>query len=186
MNRVFIPLLFTIFTLLLISKENFAQFIPKEKPQEVASMSRFYWESSFGLQIGGITNVEISPALGYTLVKNFSAGVGISYIFYQNNYYVPAYRTNIFGGSTYLRYQIIDRFLIQGEVQLLNYDSFDDFTGEKIRKTVPGYLLGVGYRQWFSDKMFGDIFLLWNFNDVNDYPYNNPILRITFGGFIKG
>ena len=112
MNRVFLPLLFTIFTLLLISKENFAQFIPKEKPQEVASMSRFYWESSFGLQIGGITNVEISPALGYTLVKNFSAGVGISYIFYQNNYYVPAYRTNIFGGSTYLRHQIIDRFFL--------------------------------------------------------------------------
>lgn len=161
----------------------FAQFIPKEKPQQISKQSKFYWETSFGLQIGSITNIEISPAIGYEPLKNLFTGIGVSYIYYRNNYYQPVYQNHIFGGSAYIRYQVFDRFLIQAEYQLLNYSGYEDLTGDWKRKTAPGYLVGAGYRQWFNNKMYGDIFLLWNLNAVNDYPYTNPILRITFGGF---
>jgi len=160
-----------------------AQFIPKKQQNTSMVRGRFYWESSFGLQIGSITNIEIAPGAGYTLAKNLYTGVSGTYIYYQNNYYVPAFKTHIYGGSIYLRYMLFEKFLLQGEYQLLNYQGYDDFTGEEIRRVVPGYLLGAGYRQWFNEKIYGDIWLLWNFNDVNDYPYGNPILRITFGGF---
>lgn len=160
-----------------------AQFIPKKQQNTGVLRGKFFGESSFGLQIGSITNIEFSPSVGYTLTKNLYAGVSGTYIYYQNNYYIPAFKTHIFGGSMYLRYMLFNKFLIQGEYQLLNYQGYDDFTGEEIRRVVPGYLLGAGYRQWFNEKMYGDIWLLWNFNDVNDYPYGNPILRITFGGF---
>lgn len=167
-----------LFTPLLLS----AQFIPKEKPEKESFQSRFFWESSFGLQIGRVTNINLSPTVGIKLSKNLYFGVGASYTYYRNNYYIPAIDDHIFGGNAFLRYQLFRGFLLQGEYQLINYTGLD-FTGQTNRRTVPGYLLGVGYRQWFNDKMYGDIFLLWNFNNATHYPYSNPIIRITFGGF---
>lgn len=162
-----------------------AQFIPKEKIQKQNPMQKTYLESSFGLQIGNITNIEISPGVGYEVAKNLYTGVGFTYVYYQNNYYVPAYKSHIWGGSVYARYKIFNVVLLQAEYQLLNYNGIDDFTNEEIRKTIPGYLMGIGYRQKMGEKMYGDFFILYNFNDVPDYPYNNPILRITIGGFLR-
>ncbi|HPE86996.1 MAG TPA: hypothetical protein PLS41_06710, partial [Bacteroidales bacterium] len=121
----------------------------------------------------------------YEPVKNLYTGMGFTYIFYRNNYYSPAWTTHIFGGSLYIRYLLFQKILLQGEYQWLNYDGLDDFTLENIRKTVPGYLAGIGYRQWFSAKKYGDFFLLWNFNATADYPISNPSVRITIGGFFR-
>ncbi|PID92968.1 MAG: hypothetical protein CSA95_09050 [Bacteroidetes bacterium] len=162
-----------------------AQFIPREKQATTTTpqYDRFYVESSLGLQIGSITNIEVAPSVGYAIFPHFYAGIGFSYIYFRNSYYTPAYQAHIVGGSLYMRYQLFERFLLQGEYQLLNYDYLDIFTGEKKRTTTPGYLLGAGYRQWFDERLYGDIFLLWNLNDKDPYPFSNPIVRITFGGF---
>jgi len=162
-----------------------AQFIPKEKLQKQNPLQKIYWESSFGLQIGNVTNIEISPGAGYEVAKNLYAGFITTYVYYQNNYYSPIYKTHIFGGSIYARYKLFDMILVQAEYQLLNYEGIDDFSYEEIRKTIPGYLLGIGYRQKMGEKMYGDFYILYNFNDTPDYPYNNPIFRITIGGFLR-
>lgn len=162
-----------------------AQFFPTEKLQKHNPLQKTYWESSFGLQIGNVTNIEISPGVGYEIAKNLYTGLSFTYVYYKNNYYSPAFKTHIFGGSVYARYKIFNVILLQAEYQLLNYDGYDDFTYEEIRKTIPGYLLGIGYRQNIGEKMYADFFVLYNFNDAPDYPYNNPIFRITIGGFLR-
>ena len=69
----------------------FAQF-EQDKP---SFKDRLFFGGGFGLTVGSVTHVDISPMVGYRITDRFSAGIGLSYQYYK----YPAYniKTSIYG-----------------------------------------------------------------------------------------
>ncbi len=142
---------------------------------------RHYAGGSFGLQLGSLTNINVAPHYGYYFLKKLSAGIGMSYQYYHNKYYQPPLDLNIFGGSVFARFDIIDQIYLHAEYEVLTYKT-DIFSPMREFENIisENLLAGAGYRQFFSE--FGKdnayIMLLYNFYETQFTPYGNPVIRI--------
>lgn len=133
---------------------------------------------SFGASFGQITFVELSPTLGYLIKDYWLAGLGGRYMFYEDKNPYYHYRTNIYGGSVFNQFYLLENFIIHSEVEILN---LDDRRNIEKRVNVTSIFVGGGYRSMISDRAYGSILLLYNINDSYNTPYTNPIFRISFG-----
>lgn len=140
---------------------------------------RIYFGGNLGLQFGAVTFIDASPLVGYKFTDDFSAGIGLTYIYIQSkNYYY--YTTNIYGGRVFARYNILENLFLYGEVEKLNGEWSPLHNG---RFYVTSILAGAGYRQPIGDRASMNLIALWNFNESAYSPYTNPVIRggITFG-----
>jgi hypothetical protein len=76
------------------------QDLKSEKP---LLKERLIFGGSFSLQIGTITNIEVSPIVGIWLLPRIAIAAGPSYRFYKD----PFNKTSIYGARTYLQYVVI-------------------------------------------------------------------------------
>ena len=134
--------------------------------------------SGFGFQFGTITVIELSPEIGYKITDKLTAGVGFSYQYYKDSRYVPAYESDIIGGSIFTRYYVYRDFFAHAEYQMLKYDYMDWSSGNKEEVTTDGVLIGGGYRQWIGKNIFSNLTMLFNINESLYYPYTSPIFRV--------
>lgn len=144
---------------------------------------RFFTGGNFGLLFGTITYIDFSPILGYRLTNNFVAGIGATYIYYNDATYSPRFITDIYGGKVFARYYILQNIFAHGELEALNFEGYSQFNnGQYIKERIwtNSILLGGGYRQMISNFSSLNIMVLWNFSlDINT-PQNNPVLKIGF------
>ena len=131
---------------------------------------------NFGLQFGSITLIDVSPLVGYKITPKLSAAIGITYTFYKDGRYVPAYTQNIYGARLIGRYFIFNNLFVHGEYEGLN----SNWEYYKKPFTIYNILGGAGYRQEVTEHLFFDALMLWNFTPSVYTPYNNPIIRIGF------
>jgi hypothetical protein len=154
------------------------------RAQEEKLSDRMFYGGYFGLQFGTYTYVEISPLVGYRLTDKLSTGVGAKYIYYSvdDKSYVPAYHysTNIYGGSVFLRYLIVENFFAHAEFELINLEAYDGYYAVG-RRNVPDLFLGGGYRMPMGSNSSFSIMALWEVIEDRYSPYVSPILRIGFG-----
>ena len=143
--------------------------------------SRFYVGGNFGVQLGTVTLIDISPLIGYRLTEKFNVGAGVSYQYYRDSRWGVPYETNIYGGRAFASYYIFRDIFAHAEYELLSLEAYDSQLNEFFRKNVHGLLVGGGYRQWVGQRLFMNIMVLWNLNETIDYPYNNPIFRVGIG-----
>ena len=87
--------------------------------------------SGFGFQFGTITVIELSPEIGYKITDKLTAGVGFSYQYYKDSRYIPAYKSDIIGGSVFARYYVYRDFFAHAEYQMLKYDYMDWSSGNE-------------------------------------------------------
>ncbi len=142
---------------------------------------RFYFGGNLGLQFGNQTYIDISPLVGYKITEKFSAGLGITYIYYKQrfpNYPQYNYETSIYGGRVFSRYYIIENLFAHTEIEMLNMEVFDVIKYEYKRKNILSPFVGAGYVQRFGQSSGIYIMLLYNLNDTPDSPYSNPVIRI--------
>ncbi|MEX2380668.1 MAG: hypothetical protein WD530_07980 [Vicingaceae bacterium] len=139
---------------------------------------RLRFGGSFGASFGQVTFVELSPTIGYLVKDYWLAGVGGRYMFYEDNHPYFYYKTNIYGGSVFNQFYLLENIILHGEVETLN---LDDRRNIKNRVNVTSVFVGGGYRSMISDRAFASILLLYNINESYNSPYTNPILRISFG-----
>lgn len=155
--------------------------------QETATEKKaFDWDrvvvgGNLGAQIGRITIVEVSPNIGYKLTENLLAGIGGTYLYYQDNDF--DYSTNIYGGRLFGDYFILENFIAHAEYEVLNLEvnvpTATHEVGDRI--SVGSLLVGGGVRTTMGSNAFASILLLYNLNESLHSPYSNPILRIGFG-----
>ena len=178
MKRKVLFILLFLLCLLLPGLTSFSQ----EVRQKEAPQNRLLIGGGVGAQFGDITLVDVSPVVGYKVTERFVPGVGFSYLYYKiKNYYGgDDYETSIFGWSLFSRYYIFKDLFAHGEYQQLYYDRYNFLTMEEVRVSVPAYLIGGGYRMWLGGSFSSTILVLFNLNDVYDYPYSNPIIRVGF------
>lgn len=141
--------------------------------------NNFFTGGSFGLRFGSLTNIEVSPAFGYHLNDFLSAGVGGTYQFYNNKYYYPALRLNIYGGRAFFRVHPVSFIYLQGEYELLTYktDIFSP-TGDMENILSENILAGIAYREQLSETVNYYLMLMYNFNQTIYTPYSNPVYRV--------
>ncbi len=143
---------------------------------------RIYVGGGLGLQFGDITNIQVSPIVGYRINEKLAAGIGITYIYYRIKFdNAPDFETNIYGGSVFVRRNLNEQFFLHGEYESLNFE-FPNRDGTFTREWVPGLLLGGGYFMPLGRNAGFSATALYNvIHDDLKSPYNSPlILRIGF------
>ncbi len=174
--------------LLIMSAPAFSQQIKNPKKFKEPFWSRVYFGGNFGLQFGTYTYINVSPEAAYKVTDHFFAGLGLTYQYFKDKTYDPAYTSNAYGGKIFARYYVWKDLFAQVEYDplYLDYRYVLDNVGNPIARTKQGtwvndILLGGGYRQWISGKAYVSLEVLFNINETIYSPYSNPIIRIGFG-----
>ncbi|MBK7910954.1 MAG: hypothetical protein KA193_12825 [Bacteroidia bacterium] len=145
-------------------------------------IDRVFFGGNFGLQFGTQTIIEIAPIVGYRLTDRLAAGVGGKYIYYRYRSAPFEYSTNMYGGSVFARYNILENLFAYTEYEILNLDAPDPLNPYRLRRTnVTSVFVGGGYRQMLGNNSSLNLMLLYNLNESTNSPYQNPIIRIGFG-----
>ena len=169
-----------------------------EFQEELTLKDRLFFGGNFGLQLGTVTNIEVSPIIGYKVTPRFSSGIGIRYEYYKDSRNIPGYipfETNILGGSLFSRYILIQSIeeviglglnasiLVQAEYEILSLEKqyFEvPSTLEDGRFPLQSVLIGGGLYQPVGRRSGLVLMVLWNLNQTASSPYSNPIIRLGF------
>lgn len=148
-------------------------------PVEKSFSDRLFSGGGLGLSFGTITQINVSPMIGYEITEKWAAGLGGTYIYYRDNRYDAS--TNILGGRLFSQYYITESILLHSEYELI---SFEDYLNEG-RINVKSLLGGAGYRSRVGGNSFIYILALYNFGNPfgtnpPGYFISNPVLRMGF------
>lgn len=138
---------------------------------------RIFFGGNLGLQFGTITNIEVSPLVGYRVNSNLSAGIGLTYIYYKINFdNRPDYSTDIYGGRVFVRRAVSENIFLHAEYESLNFE-FVRSDGSLRREWVPGMFLGGGFIQPVGRNVAFVAMALYNvLHDDLRSPYNSPLV----------
>lgn len=161
--------------------------------------SRMIYGGGFVFGIGGgVTNLGLSPIIGYAITDKFSAGIGIGYQYYKaknvpvvdaSNSPVGYFdlKTSIYTGNVWARYLIFQNVFVHLQPEVNSLEKFGDVTYDpsgafqvaKERIMVPSLLVGLGLRQPVSDRVSLLATALYDVLQEPNSPYRNTIdLRI--------
>jgi len=153
--------------------------------------SRVYVGGQFGGNIfNGRLNGVIAPEVGYYIKEEWLVAAGPTFEFYGSD----AQRVNFMGGHLFSRYTVFKGLFIHGEYENVVYkvdgSRTNPLTNEK-GDPITGLYLGAGLRIG----NFVSAMILYNFLEDDEdlfqrysnpfgLGWNNPVIRISFGGNI--
>ena len=152
---------------------------------------RLFFGGNFGLQFGTITDIQVSPEVGYWLLPRVAVAVGPTYRYYKD----LDVATALYGGKGYIQFVIIqdlNSFIPMGvhtgiflhtEDELLSLkSSFWKFplpyTSDRFY--VNTVLVGGGISQQLGRRASLNFMVLWPLNDSGYSIYSKPEIRISF------
>lgn len=160
--------------------KSYAQENSQEEKEKIPFKERIFYGGGLGLAFGTITNVNVSPTVGYKLTEKVVMGFGVSYQYYNDKRYNPPYTYNIYGGNVFSRYYFMKQAFVHGEYEYLSYKTnFFSALGFMERIESHNYLVGGGYRTQLAKKVWANLIVLYNLNETPYTPYSNPVFRIT-------
>jgi hypothetical protein len=130
---------------------------------------------NLGLSFGNLTNIGISPMVGYKVTDRFIPGVGGSYNYIKIKY--PGYPTQtaqIYGGCVFAKYFITENIFAHAEYEVLNGE-WDPWFRPGVRYNLSSVLVGGGYRESFGG-LSSYVLLLYNVTQGPDSPYPSPLI----------
>ena len=158
---------------------------PNNEPKVFNVERPWFTGGGLGLQFGTITNIDLSPIIGYRITDHFAIGLGGTYQYYNDKRYNPHINASMYGGRVFARYYVhyLKNFFAHAELEILNYEKFNAIGGtisdrERIWEGNP--LAGIGYRQMVGEFSSMHLSVLWNFNQSPYSVYTNPLIRISF------
>lgn len=150
---------------------------------------RLFFGGSFGLQIGTITDIELSPVAGFWVLPRLALAAGPNYRFYKD----PLGRTDIYGGRVYSEFAVIRDLnsliplglnlgiFIHLEDEYLSLDpEFWMIPSDGRRYNVNTLLAGAGISQPVGRRASINMMALWALNEGVYDIYSSPELRVTF------
>lgn len=140
--------------------------------------SKLTFGGGFGMQFGDYTLINFAPQVGYNFSDVFNAGMGLSYTFYKDDFYVNATKwdekRHYFGINAYGRLYPVQYlvFSVQPEIARMWRTLEPKKSNESIseNKFVPSVIVGAGVR-------LGPVTAMLQYDVVqNDYSsYGNRI-----------
>jgi len=140
---------------------------------------RIYFGGGFGLSAGsGSTIISLSPLVGYMINSKLSAGVGVTYQYQK--FSNTNFSTNLYGGSLFLRYNLIYHVFAYASYEFINYDT-NPFIDGAPRETIGRLPLGLGISQPIGPHASFNILAAYDalYNDLKG-PYNSPWVFTVF------
>lgn len=171
-------------------KEDQFPYDQKETSDKPAFKERLFYGGSFGLMFGTVTDIQISPVIGFWALPRVALAVGPSYRFYKDQ----LDKTNVYGGRGYLQFVVIQDLnsivpigshtgiFLHAEDELLSLEaSFWKYPlNPRGRFYVNTVLAGAGLSQQLGKRTSMNFMVLWPLNDTNYNIYSKPELRISF------
>jgi hypothetical protein len=165
-----------------------------DEEEELRPIDRLFFGGNFSLMFGYITNIEISPLVGYYITPRLAAGTGIRFEYYKDKGYYYPFQTTIYGGSVFSRYIIIKNLgeginmglntgifsQVEYEILSLEKEYFEPPYSEDGRFLVHSVLVGGGIIQPIGRRSAFLVTVLYNLNESVRSPYSNPIIRVGF------
>ena len=152
----------------------------------------FYLAPDVSLMLGTITQIRISPAIGYHITDRFSLAAGGSYEYYRQKYRgIPTLKTNIWGVRGFARFDLIKdlgKILPLNNIGIFSHLEYEGLRldSEYFSSSYEGtywsenVLLGGGIIQQASPKIAITFMILWDINANSNFVYNSPVLRFGF------
>lgn len=150
---------------------------------------RLFFGGSFGLQIGTITDIELSPIVGLWVLPRLAVAAGPNYRFYKD----PLGRTDIYGGKVYTEFAVIRDInslipiglnmgiFVHFEDEFLSLDSeFWQIPSATYRYNINTLLAGAGISQPVGRRSSINMMVLWALNEAEYDVYSSPEFRVTF------
>lgn len=119
----------------------------RKDPRPIAD--RLWFGGGIGLSFGTVTAIQLDPMVGYKVDQEgkLSAGLGLSYWYYQDNRYTPSYNATGYGYRVLSRYRFIEQLYGHVEFLHMNVETFDPIRDIPTRRWVPHLLVGGGFVQ---------------------------------------
>ncbi len=146
---------------------------------------RIYFGGGFGLSAGSdVTNISLSPQVGYKITERYSAGVGITYQYVKIRGFDSS--INNYGWSVFNRYNITRQFFAYAEYENLQFEFFTSTSPERTsRQGFNSLLIGGGYSEALAGRASFSVAALYNvLYDPADLtqPYDSPwVVRAGVG-----
>ena len=167
---------------------------PEDDPNRPQSiMDKIRVGGSFGLSVGTITNINISPMIGLQLTPKLTLGTGIIYQYYKSTFPGFNYQNNLFGGRVFGLYNVLNGLNAHVEYEALSQKYLDINDGKYKPTLLNSFLVGGTYSQPTGGRLVRAVNLsvLYNLNynsQVNPTasfqnisPYNSPlVIRASF------
>jgi len=140
---------------------------------------------SFGLSLGTVTNINLSPMAGYEITEKLVGGVGVTGMYFRSKYY--GINSLYYGGRGFLMYAVVPMINIIGEFEAMNV-----VASYQKRQWLGSPMIGAAYSQPLGAKFIKAVHLtiLYNLNynnQIDQYsgqnlsPYSSPfVFRVTF------
>jgi hypothetical protein len=152
---------------------------------------RLFYGGSLGLMLGTITDIQVSPVIGFWILPRVALAVGPTYRYYKDQ----IDRTAIYGGRSYLQFVVIQDisslvplgvhtgiFLhVENELLSLKTSFWKNPPPYKTdRFYVNTVLAGGGISQQIGRRSSLNFMILWPLNDSVYEIYSKPEIRISF------
>jgi hypothetical protein len=155
---------------------------------------RLFYGGNFSLQIGTITDIEVSPVIGLWIRPRIAVAAGPSYSFYKYD----QIKTDIFGGKSYIElvvFRDLNKFIPLGintslyihfedEMLSLNSIYWKNISNPPHRFMVNTVLAGAGLSQQIGTRASINFMVLWTLTDsdpeITSRIYSSPEIRVGF------
>lgn len=162
--------------------------------------SKIIFGGGFGLGIGSVTNIAVSPIVGYRISDRFAAGVGFGYQYVRiKDYWAltdPAtnqgvykpFVSTMYSPSVWARYVVWNNLFVHAEYEH-NFMNFKRYYNNTLKGVIesrnepydaPSLLLGGGGRWPISDRVSFVLLALYDVIQDQYSPYRGTI-SIRFG-----
>jgi hypothetical protein len=153
---------------------------------------RLFFGGTFALQFGTVTNIEISPLVGFWVLPNLAIAAGPNFSFYKNSYLDITYQNyGVRGYVQFLIFRDLDKFIplgihtgiflhLEDEMLSLDPDYWPATPVSSSRKNINTLLGGVGLNQQIGPRSSINFMVLWTLTDSGYEVYSNPVIRVGF------
>jgi len=157
-----------------------------------AFKDRLFYGGSFGLSLGSITDIQLSPVIGFWVLPRIAVAAGPTYRYYKDQ----IDKTALYGGRAYMQFVVIQDLssvLSLGAHTGIFLHVEDELLSLKTTfwKNPPPYpeadrfyvntvLAGIGLSQQIGKRSSLNFMILWPLNDSSYGIYSKPDIKISF------
>ena len=184
MKKILLSILLSLFTMILS-----AQYLEKEPPP--SPVQRIFWGGNLDMGFGTVTQISLSPEVGYRITNRLSAGVGIDYMFVYSEYY--NFKGSIFGGSVFASFTVIKSLgelipfigtdmgiLIYGQFSYTNMGKFYTALSGEEPMWIASPMLGLGFQVPIGQRSYMVLSVMYNFDESMYSIYSNPVVKVSY------
>ncbi len=142
-------LIFLFSSLNLLANKRYT-FAPKKNPKEHKEekekfTDRLFFNGNVGLNVGDVTQIQISPGVGYKVNNKLGLGLGVSYIYSSDSRGTTKFSQSVFGPRAFGIYKFMPQFYFTTKYEFLKVkQKIGSVVSAK--KDAPAWFLGLGFR----------------------------------------